>query len=81
MGGGRFLTAIRQTTGPILDPKTAYDSFGLELYAAKFYVKVTDDVTGRVKGQMFCLSLLASKQPYQTEIKRIERHGSFLGYF
>ena len=39
--GGRFAPpAICQTTGPILDPKTAFDSFGLELfeYVTKFYL-------------------------------------------
>ena len=40
MGGGVAPPAIRQTTEPILDPKTAFDSFGLEIseYIAKFYV-------------------------------------------
>ena len=55
--------AICQINGPILDPKTAFDSFGLELYeyVAKFYVNVTDDVTGRVKVFFFeNLTMLAS---------------------
>ena len=64
MGGGGVSAprAICQTTGPILDPKMAFDSTGLELseYVAKFYPTATDDVTG-VKGQIFdFLSLLAS---------------------
>ena len=63
-GGGAFRPpAICQTNGPILDPKTEFDSFGLEIseYVAKFCLSVTDDVTGRVKGQNFeYLSLLAS---------------------
>ena len=40
-GGGRFgPPAICRTTGPILDPKTAFDSSGLELseYVTKFYL-------------------------------------------
>ena len=64
MGGG----AIRpppscQNTGLILDPKTVFDSSGFEIseYVANFYLNVTDDVTGRVKGQILdYLSLLAS---------------------
>ena len=42
------LPAIFQTTGPILDPKTAFDSSGLKLseYVAEFYLNVTDDATG-----------------------------------
>ena len=62
-GGGFIPHAIFQTNGPILDPKTAFDSPGLEIseYVAKFYLNVTDDVTGRVKGQNFeYLSLSAS---------------------
>ena len=54
---------ICQASRPILDQKTAFDSSGLELpeYVSKFYLNdVTDDVTGRVKGQIFILSLLAS---------------------
>ena len=62
-GGGRFgAPCICQTTGPILDPKMAFVSTGLELseYVAQFYPTATDDVTG-VKGQFFdFLSLLAS---------------------
>ena len=48
----------------MLDPKTVFESYGLELseYAAKFYLNATDDVTGRVKCQIFeHLSLLASR--------------------
>ena len=55
-GGGRFgPPANCQTNGPILDPKTAFDSPGLELPedVAKCYLNVTDDATGRVKGQIF----------------------------
>ena len=57
MGGGwgRFAPVVYQTTGWIIDPKTAFDSPWLELSecVAKFYLKVIDDVTGRVKGQTF----------------------------
>ena len=88
MGEGRFAPplAIRQTIGPILDPKTVFAIFGLELseYVAKFYMNVTDDVTGRVKGQIFTIChcwLCRAKHPYQIEIKPMERHGSCLGYF
>ena len=44
----------------ILDHKTTLDSPGLELseYVAKFYLNVTDDVTGRVKRQIIELSEL-----------------------
>ena len=65
-GGGvavRPPVAICQTTGPILDPKTTFDSSGLELseYIAKCYLSATDHVTDRVKGQIFDhLLLLAS---------------------
>ena len=55
-GGGRFgPLAICQTTGLTVNLITAFDSSGLELseYVAKVYLKVTDDVTGRVKGQIF----------------------------
>ena len=47
--------AICQTTGPILDPKKAFDSPGPEIseYVATFYLNVTDDVTGLVKDQLF----------------------------
>ena len=60
---GGVLPDICHADAPILDPETAFDSFGLELseYVAKFYLKVTDDVTGRVNGQILdCLSSLAS---------------------
>ena len=59
MGGGAASTAICQTNGPILDPRVAFDSPGLELveYVAKFH----PNVTGRVKCQNFeYLLLLAS---------------------
>ena len=62
VGGVSTPPAICQTIERILDPKTASDILGLELseYVAKFYLNVTDDVTGRVKGQIFdYLSLLA----------------------
>ena len=55
--------AMCQATGPILDPRTVFDSPGHELskYVAKFYLNVSDDVTGMVKDQIFyCLSSLAS---------------------
>ena len=64
--GGAFRPpppAICQTDVFIHDPKTAFDSSRLEIseYAAKFNLNVTDDATGRVKGQFFeYLSLLAS---------------------
>ena len=53
--GGFGPLAICPTTGPIIDLKTALDSFGLELseYVAKFYLYVTDDVTVRVKDKSF----------------------------
>ena len=62
-GASRPPPAICQTNGPILDPKTAFDSSGLELseYVAKFYLSLTDDFTGRDICQFFeYLSLLAS---------------------
>ena len=61
-GEGRFAPPIVQTNKPILDPKTAYQTEnGLiapgfnfpNTYVAKLYLDVTDDVTGRVKGQIF----------------------------
>ena len=55
--------AICQSAGRILDPKTRFDSSGFELseYVARLYLNVTDDVTGRVKCQIFDnLSLPAS---------------------
>ena len=78
--GGRFSPppAICQTTGPILDPKTALHSSGLELseYVEKCYLfcDVDDDVTGQVKCTyffpFFCPCWLRrTKQPYQIEIK------------
>ena len=47
--------AICQTNGPILDSKTAFDSSESELSecVTQFYPTVIDDVTGRVKGQIF----------------------------
>ena len=77
--------AICQTTGPILDPKTAFDSSGLDLaeYIAKFYLNATNGVTGRVKRQFWTIChywLRRAKQSYQIEIKTRERHGSYLGY-
>ena len=65
-GGGEGVSlplVICQTSGPILDPKTALDSSELQLfeYVTIFYLNVTDNVTVRVKGQIFyCLLLLAS---------------------
>ena len=63
MGGRLGLPAICHNTFPVLNRKTEFDSPGLELpkYPAKFYLKVTNDVTGRVKDQIIdYLSLLAS---------------------
>ena len=65
MGGGRVSTTteVCQTDGRIIDPKIAFDSFRLELseYCAMFYINVTDDVTGQIKGHFFkYLALLAS---------------------
>ena len=52
--GGSRPPAIKLTTGPILDPKTAFDSPVHELTEniAKFHLKATDDVAGYVKGQI-----------------------------
>ena len=65
LGGGGFSpSCYLQTTRPMLYLKTAFDRSGLTLFpfVAKFYLKVTDDVTGRAKGQFFdYLSLLASR--------------------
>ena len=61
-GGRPPPLAICQTTGLILDPKTGFESSGLKLsgHVAKFYMYVTDDVTGRIIGQILgCLPLLA----------------------
>ena len=72
VGGGEVrsgLPPICQTNVRFLDPKTAFDSSGLKLpeYVAKFYLNVTIDVTGLVKGQFFeYLSLLDT--PGQTAI-------------
>ena len=63
-GGGRFTPlAICQTTGLVVDPKTEFDTSGLELpeCVAKFCLNVTDDITGRVMGPIIdYLSLTAS---------------------
>ena len=62
-GGGGQPTCICRTTGPILDPKTAFDNSRIELseYVARLHLNVTDDVTGRVKDKTFYnLSLLDS---------------------
>ena len=50
-GGGVPPPGICQTDGPTLDLKTEFERFGLEFseHAAKFYLKVTNDVTSRVK--------------------------------
>ena len=86
--GGRLLRppppAICQTNGPIPDPKTAFDRSGFELseYVATFCLNGTDEVTGRVKCQTdmdichldIChFSLHQAKQPYQIELKPMER--------
>ena len=83
--GGGVPPAICQTTGPILDPKKAFDSSGLKLseYAAKFIRDVTDDVTGWVKGTILdFLPLLVSQGEAAVSNwnKAEERHGSCLGY-
>ena len=62
MGGGGESNApacfISQTDGPILDPKMAFDSPSeLSDSVVKFYLYVTDDVKGRVKGQLYLSSL------------------------
>ena len=62
-GGGRFgPLAICQITGAILDPKTTFDSSWHEFseHVGKLYLKVADDVTGRVEAHFYHLSLLAS---------------------
>ena len=71
----------------ILGPKTAFDTSGLEIseYAAKCYLNVTDDVTGRIKGQFFeYLQLFASPGKAAvsdwSKANPMERHGSYLGY-
>ena len=59
MGRGRGIsdtpTLLCQTTGPILDLKTTFDSPGHELskHVVKYNLKIADDVTGQVKGQRF----------------------------
>ena len=55
---GDLLSAICQTTGPILDPKTVFHGGGHKLseYIMKYHLKVTDDVTGHTKGHIFSLS-------------------------
>ena len=76
-GAFRPPPAICQTNGPILDPKTAFDSSGLEIseYVAKFYLNVTDEVTDRVKCIFWKIchcSLRRATQPHQIEIKPTE---------
>ena len=87
--GGRVAfrpPAICQATGSILDPKTAFDSSGLELsdyLNIIFICDVTDDVAGRVKGKILdFLSLLASpgKAAVSNWNKAEEWHESCLGY-
>ena len=41
----------------IINPKTTLDNPGLDHseYVAKFYLNVTDDVTGRIKGQILII--------------------------
>ena len=76
--GGRFgpLPSAKHTglTGNLI---TTFDSSGLELpeYVAKVYLKVTDDVTGRVIGQIFYYHrwLLWAKQPFLIEAKPMKR--------
>ena len=85
-GGARFgPLAICQTPGPIVDPKTVFDRSGNEVleYVAKFYLNHTDDVTVRVKREIFYCHcrLRRAKRPYHIEIKSMERHGTYLGYF
>ena len=61
-GGGTFRPPCYLPNYWTVNLITAFDSSGLELseYVAKVYLKVTDDVTGRVKGQIFLLSPPAS---------------------
>ena len=49
IGGGGLRPAMRHTTAPVLDPKTAFDICGPEISEytyCKLYLKVTDCVTG-----------------------------------
>ena len=71
-GGGPAPLAVCLTTELILDPKTGFDSPGLELseHIAKCYLNITDDVIGRAKGQIFTIChfwLRRAKQPRQIE--------------
>ena len=72
MGEGIFSVpfAICQSTGPIPDLKTAFDSSGLELleHVAKVYLNETDDITGRVKSQIF-LAVIAGLTWQSSRIK------------
>ena len=77
-GGGAFHPpAFCQTTGPILEPKRAFDSSGLELSenVAKLYLNVTDDVTVRINGLFFIICHCwhrRAKQPFQIEMKSMK---------
>ena len=81
-------SAICQTTGPIVDPKTAFDSSEPQPseYVPKNCLKVTDDVTDEVESKLrFFTSghrwLRRAKQPHQVETKPMKGCGSCLGYF
>ena len=61
-GGGAFRFVISQTTGPISKIQQTFDSSVRELskHGVKFYLEVTDDVTGQVKVRMFQFSGLVT---------------------
>ena len=54
MASSNLPLASYQITGPILDPKTAFEIPGQEVseHTAKLYLNVTDDVADQVKGQI-----------------------------
>ena len=88
--GRRFAPppSISQTNRPILDPKTTFDSSNHKLSErfAKFWINVTDDITGARWGQFSRLNIShcpphRAKQPYHIETNPMERHGSYLGCF
>ena len=79
---------IYQTTGQILDPKTAFGSPGHHLteLLAEICLEVTDNITGQVKGQIssICYSWRwRAKQLYQIqmETRPMKRRGSRLSHF
>ena len=69
-GGGSPLRSV-QTTGLILNPLTAFDSPRQDLseYIAKFHLKVTDDVTGQVRAEIFDFHLDFAGQNSRIELK------------